>query len=317
MHLVFLDSYAMNPGDLDLSSFKRFGDVTDYPRTLPEEVVERSRNADILIINKVKLTATVLAELPRLRMVCVSATGYNIVDTEAAAKQGIVVCNAPDYSSPSVAQMVFALLLHVTNHVGFYAEENRKGRWSMCPDFCYQEEPTIELSGKVMGIVGMGHIGTSVAHIALALGLKVFALSSKSQDKLPEGVQKKSFSELFSGADIVTLHCPQKPETFQMINKNTLALMKPSAILINTARGGLVDELAVADALREKRLGAFAADVLNVEPPHPDCPLLQSPHVYLTPHIAWASFEARHRLVHICEDNIQAFLTGKPINVVS
>jgi glycerate dehydrogenase len=316
MNLVFLDSYAMNPGDMDLSAFRTFGAVTDYPRTAPEDVVARSKDAEILLINKVKLSAEILAQLPQLRMICVTATGYNIVDTKAASRLGIVVCNVPDYSSQSVAQMVFAFLLHITNHVAFYAAENRKGRWTASPDFCFQQDATIELSGKVMGIVGMGHIGVAVSRIALALGMHVWAVSSKSADRLPAGVLKKTLAEVLRGADVVSLHCPQTAETVKMMNKDTLSQMKPSAILINTARGGLIDEEAVAKALRARRLAAFAADVLTAEPPGKDCPLLTAPHAYLTPHIAWASYEARQRLVRICVDNVRAFIEGKPIHVV-
>ncbi len=317
MNIVFLDGHAMNPGDLDWGVFKRFGDVTVYERSDDKDVVLRSKDADILVINKVKITDSVMERLPRLKMVCVSATGYNVVDIEAARRRNVVVTNAPDYSSLSVAQMVFAHLLNICNCVEHYADANRCGAWSASPDFCYQDMTTVELSEKTMGIVGLGNIGSKVANIARAFGMKVLAYTSKSQEQLPEGIQKADLGTLLKNADVVSLHCPLTSETERLINYSNLRQMKRSAILINTSRGGLVDEEAVAKALEEGRLKAYAADVLSHEPPLANNPLLQEPHAFLTPHIAWATVEARQRLFRICEENIKAFVEGCPIHVVS
>ena len=317
MKIVILDSYAMNPGDLDWSSFQRFGEVKVYERSKPEEVITRSAGADILVVNKVKMTARVIESLPSLKMICVSATGYNVIDMEVAHRRGIVVTNAPDYSSQSVAQLVFAHLLNICNHTEHYAVSNRKGKWCTAPDFCYQDIPTVELAGKVMGIIGFGNIGSRVAQIALAFGMQVVAFTSKAQEQLPEGVLKVGLDSLLEMADVVSLHCPQTAETEQLINSRRLQQMKPSAILINTARGGLIDETAVAEALDSGKLKAYAADVLGEEPASASCPLLGKPNAFLTPHIAWATFEARQRLFRICEDNIEAFIEGHPVHVVS
>ena len=245
------------------------------------------------------------------------ATGYNVVDIEAARKHGIPVCNIPAYSTRSVAQMVFALLLAITNRVEHYAEENRKGRWSRNPDFCYWDTPLMELSGKKMGIVGLGHTGMATARIALAFGMEVYACTSKSPLQLGTDIRKSTMEELFSACDVISLNCPLTPETHHLVNPHTLALMKPGAILINTGRGPLVDEEAVAEALRNNTLAAYGADVTSTEPPSADHPLLSAPNAYLTPHIAWATREARLRLMDICERNIRAFLEGKPQNVVN
>ena len=317
MNIVFLDSYAMTQDDQNLSAFNLLGHVMNYERTSPSEVVPRSKDADILVINKIKVTAEVLELLPRLKMICVSATGYNVVDTEAARQHGIIVSNVPDYCSESVAQIVFAHLFNITNSVAHYAKANNDGRWCNSSDFCYQDVPTLQLAGKTMGIVGMGNIGSQVADIALALRMKVCAYTSKSQAQLPVGVEKKSLETLLSNSDVITLHCPLTANTENLINADRLRLMKPSAILINTARGPLINEAAVAEALLEGRLAAFAADVLCQEPPEKNCPLLHAPNVYLTPHIAWATYEARQKLIDVCAKNVSAFISGKPINVVN
>ena len=315
-HLVFLDSHAMNPGDMDMSCFKDLGKVTIYPRTMPEEVVARSEGADILIVNKVKITADIMGQLPDLRMVCVTATGCNNIDLAAAKEKGIVVCNAPDYSSQSVAQMVFAHLLQITNRIAEYAKAVRDGEWSASPDFCFQHAAVSELYGKTMGIIGFGNIGRRVSEIALAMGMNVLVVTSKAATDLPETICKKSLQEMLPHVDVLSLHCSLNPDTDKIINAKTLSAMKPSAILINTARGGVVDEKAVASALRSGKLRAYAADVMTAEPPSSDNPLLQAPNSYFTPHIAWASVEARRRLLYICEENIRAFLAGEPVNTV-
>jgi glycerate dehydrogenase len=246
----------------------------------------------------------------------VLATGYNVVDIEAAHQRGVIVTNVPAYSTESVAQMVFAHLLTVTNRTEHYAIQNRKGRWSNNPDFCYWDFPHMELAGKTFGIVGLGNIGRRVAEIALAFGMKVKAMTSKSQDQLPAGIEKADLQTLLSSADVLSLHCPLTDKTRHLINADTLRQMKPTAILINTGRGPLIDDQAVADALQEGRLGAFCADVLTTEPPASSNPLLTQTNAFITPHIAWASTEARIRLIQIATDNVRAFISDKPQNVV-
>lgn len=317
MNIVILDGHAMNPGDLDWGLFKHYGHVAVYDRSTAEEVVPHSKDADILVVNKVVISDSIMNLLPRLKMICVSATGYNIIDIAAARKRNIVVTNVPDYSSQSVAQMVFAHLLNICNSVGYYAEANRHGAWSTASDFCYQDKASVELAGKIIGIVGFGNIGSKVARIALAFGMKVLAFTSKPQDLLPEGIQKAGMEKLLETSDVVTLHCPQTPATTRLIDRNRLQMMKPTAVLINTSRGGLVDEEAVAEALNKKYLKAYAADVMPQEPPKASNRLLQEPNAFLTPHIAWATLEARQRLFKACAENIKAFVEGHPINVVS
>jgi glycerate dehydrogenase len=258
-----------------------------------------------------------MAQLPSLRYIGVLATGYNVVDLEAAREHGITVTNVPAYSTESVAQMVFSHLLTVTNHTEYYARENREGRWTASPDFCYWDMPLTELAGKTFGIVGLGNIGQRVAAIAHAFGMHVVAYTSKAADSLPSYVQKKSMDELLAESDVLSLHCPLTPDTKHLISSQTLQKMKPTAILINTGRGPLVCDQDVADALSAHRLQAFCADVLTDEPPHADNPLLRCPNAFITPHIAWASTEARSRLVAVAVNNVRAFVEGSPQNVVS
>lgn len=318
MNIVVLDGYGLNPGDLSWEGLARWGDVTVHPRTEPALVYERACEADILLTNKTPLDANMLQRLPRLKYIGVLATGYNVVDTEAARKLGITVCNIPAYSTASVAQAVFALLLTIVNRTEHYTDQIRNGNWSTCPDFCYWDTPLTELAGKKLGIVGLGHIGQAVARIAAAFGMKVLAVTSKPAGQLaPAGIGKRTLDELLEESDVVSLHCPLTPETRHLINADTLQRMKPGAILINTGRGPLVDETAVAETLNSNRLGAYGADVLSVEPPAPDNPLLSARNAYLTPHIAWATREARERLLSICLDNISAFVEGHPQNVVN
>lgn len=317
MKIVELDAYAANPGDLSWDGLRALGELTVYDRTSPDKVVERAREADAVLTNKVAFDEDTLAQLPHLKYIGVMATGYNVVDTEAARRRGIVVTNIPAYSTDSVAQMVFAHILNITNWVDHYARQNRNGRWSGNPDFCYWDAPLHELAGKTLGIVGLGHIGCKVARIAIDFGLDVFAYTSKNAASLPPGIQKTTMDGLFAVSDILTLHCPLSPQTHQLINRQNLARMKPGAILINTGRGPLVDEQAVAEALASGRLGAYGADVMENEPPAADNPLLAQPNAFITPHIAWATVEARQRLVDICVDNLKAFIAGAPINVVN
>ena len=317
MKIVILDGYTANPGDLSWDELKELGDLTVYDRTRPEETIARCKGADIVLTNKVVMSREVMEALPTLRYIGVLATGYNVVDIEAAREQGIIVTNVPAYSTESVAQMVFAHLLTVTNRTEHYAILNREGRWSTNSDFCYWDTELTELAGKTFGIVGLGNIGNRVAQIALAFGMKVKALTSKASEALPAGIEKASLEELLSTSDVVSLHCPLTDSTRQMINGQTLRLMKRSAILINTGRGPLVDDQAVADALEGGRLAAFCADVLTEEPPKADNPLLKQPNAFITPHIAWATREARSRLIQVATDNVRSFLSGKAINVVS
>ena len=313
MKICILDGYSLNPGDLDWSPVERLGDVTLFDRTPADKIVERAADADIVLTNKVPFSADTLRQLPRLRFICVLATGYNIIDTEAAARQGVVVANIPAYSTMSVAQMAFAHILNITNHVASYAREVADGKWTNCPDFCFWDSALTELAGKTMGIVGLGNTGMATARIAVAMGMKVVAMTSKSADTLPEGITPAPLDDVLASADVVSLHCPLTPSTRHLINAASIAKMKPSAILINTGRGPLVDEQAVADALNGGRLAAFGADVLSQEPPRGDNPLLSARNCFLTPHIAWATLEARTRLMRTATENVRQFIAGEPV----
>ncbi|SFG22797.1 D-2-hydroxyacid dehydrogenase [Prevotella sp. KH2C16] len=317
MKIVVLDAYSVNPGDLSWDGLKEMGEVVVYPRTAAGEILERSKDAEVILTNKVPFNVDTLSRLPKLKMIGVLATGFNIIDTEAARTRGIMVCNIPAYSTYSVAQMVFAHILNITNRVDSFARQNREGRWSQNPDFCYWDAPIHELAGKTIGIVGLGNIGCKVARIARDFGMDVFAYTSKNSADLPEGIQKTTMEGLLGVSDILTLHCPLTPETREMINKDSLCRMKRGAILINTGRGPLVNERDVASALASGQLGAYGADVMCSEPPAADNPLLSQPHAYLTPHVAWATCEARSRLMEIAVANVRAFAEGTPQNVVN
>lgn len=317
MKLVVLDGAGLNPGDLSWEDFEQFGELTVYPRTRPEDVVERAADAELVFTNKVVLDDNVMSALPKLKYIGVFATGYNVVDVKAAARRGIVVTNIPAYSTNSVVQMAFAHILNIVNRVDAYATEIRGGKWTRHPDFCYWNEPLHELAGMTIGIVGLGNIGMKMARIALDFGMDVFALTSKNAADLPDGIQKTTLEGLLGVSDIISLHCPLTDSTREMINANTLKKMRRGVILINTGRGPLVNEADVAAALESGQLAAYGADVMVDEPPHADNPLLAQPHAFLTPHNAWATVEARKRLVGIAVNNIKAFLDGCPINVVS
>jgi len=316
MRIVILDGYTANPGDLSWKPLEEIGELTVYDRTAPEETISRAKDADVVLTNKVCIRRSEMEQLPRLKYIGVLATGYNVVDMEAAHERGIVVTNVPAYSTESVAQMVFAHLLTVTNRTEHYAMQNRAGRWSASPDFSYSDTLLTELAGKTFGIVGLGNIGRRVAAIAHAFAMNVVALTSKAASELPPYIGKRTLDELLAESDVLSLHCPLTPDTRHLINRQTLQLMKSSAILINTGRGPLIDDEAVADALKANRLRAFCADVLTDEPPRADNPLLQCEQAFVTPHIAWASCEARVRLVDIAISNVRAFAEGKPQNVV-
>ena len=316
MKIVILDGYSANPGDLTWQELEKMGELTVYDRTTPSDTVARAAEADIVLTNKVVLGRKEMEQLPHLKYIGVLATGYNVVDVACAHERGIVVTNVPAYSTESVAQMVFAHLLTVTNRTEYYAMQNRQGRWTANPDFCYWDFPHMELAGKTFGVVGLGNIGRRVAEIALAFGMKVKALTSKAAEVLPVGIEKVSLEELLSSSDVLSLHCPLTEKTRHLINKETLRQMKSTAILINTGRGPLVDDQAVADALASKTLAAFCADVLTEEPPKADNPLLGQPNAFITPHIAWASTEARQRLLEVAIGNVRAFVNGTPQNMV-
>ena len=318
MKLTVLDGYCLNPGDLSWDGMRRFGELTVFDRTRAEEAAERAAGAEIVFTNKTPLTAAVLEQLPALRYIGVLATGYNIVDVAAARKRGIVVTNIPTYGTASVAQMVFALLLEHCHNVRLHAEAVRAGEWSRNPDWCFWKAPLAELAGKTMGIVGFGRIGRQVGRIADAMGMRVLA-SDTYQGNTPDwpGFRWAEADELLRESDVVSLHAPLFPETRGMINARTLALMKPTAILINTSRGPLIVDQDLADALNAGRLAGAGLDVLSIEPPAADNPLLSARNCLVTPHIAWATHEARSRLMDLAVENVAAFLAGKPVNVVS
>lgn len=317
MKIVILDAYTVNPGDLSWEDLETLADIEIYDRTQPDEIVTRCRGAEIVLTNKVVLNAEVLNMLPRLQYIGVLATGYNVVDLEQATRQNIVVTNIPAYSTESVAQMVFAHILNIVSRADYYAVENRHGRWSESPDFCYLDHNLFELYGKKIGIIGLGHTGMATARIAFGFGLKVLAFTSKDEDLLPDGIRKADIDDIFEECDIVSLHCPLTNDTHHLVNKERLVQMKPSAILINTGRGPLVNDQELAEALNDEEIAAYGADVLTIEPAKSDNPLLTAKNCYLTPHIAWATKEARQRLINICTDNIRAFIEGDPINVVN
>ena len=317
MKIIVLDGYGMNPGDLSWEALGQLGDLIVYDRTAPEKVIERAKDAEVVLTNKVVLSEATIRQLPKLKYIGVLATGYNVVDTNAARQCGVVVTNIPAYSTESVAQMTFAHILNIMNRVEHYAQQNRDGRWSSNPDFCYWDTPLPELAGKTIGIVGLGSIGKRVACIANAFGMKVFAYTSKNATDLPEGIQKTTLDGLFGVSDILTLHCPLTDATHEMINKESLGKMKPGAILINTGRGPLVNEQDVAEALHSGQLRAYGADVMCQEPPQADHPLLAEPNAFITPHVAWATYEARVRLMDIAVANVKAFIDDAPVNVVN
>ncbi len=317
MKIVVLDGYVLNPGDLSWKALQQLGELTVYDRTSPADVVSRIGDAEAVLTNKAVLDGEVLAQLPHLKYIGVLATGYNVVDVDVARRQGVVVTNVPAYSTESVAQTVFAHLLNITQRVGHYAALNREGAWSSVSDFSYYNTPLIELAGKRIGVVGYGNTGQAVTRIALAFGMKVSVFTSKPQSALPEGCVKADMDDVFRCSDVVTLHCPLTPDTDRLVNAARLSLMKPGAVLINTGRGGLVDEAALADALRSGKLLAAGLDVLTSEPPKADNPLLKLDNCFVTPHIAWATREARTRLMAQVAANVKAYIDGNVINNVA
>lgn len=317
MKIVVMDGKGVNPGDMSWKQIQQFGELIVYERTASEEIIDHVGDAVIVLTNKTVFDEDTIAKLKNVKYIGVLATGYNVVDLKAASKRGIVVTNIPAYSTDSVAQMTFAHILNVTNHVDHYARASRDGEWSRCPDFCYWDKPLVELAGKTIGIIGLGNIGMKVASIALNFGMNVIAYTSKEPKELPNGINKASIDNILSDSDIISLHCPLTKQTRELINKDSIAKMKRSVIVVNTGRGPLVNEEDVANALHNGLIGAYCADVMCSEPPSADNPLFVEQNAYITPHVAWASKEARIRLMDIAEKNIHSFLSGKPINVVN
>lgn len=317
MKIVILDGCAANSGDISWGSLEQYGELVVYDRTERDEVVSRIGDAEFITTNKTVIDREVMDACPNLRYIGVLATGYNVVDIEAAKEHGIVVTNVPEYSTDAVAQFTFSLLLEMANHVGAHNSSVMDGGWVRSKDFSYSVLPTMELAGKTMGVIGYGSIGRRVAEIAHAFGMNVL-VSSRTEKKLPDGgwIRWVSREELFAQSDVISIHCPLFPETAGMINRDTISLMKKSALIINTARGGCIVEQDLADALNEGRIAGAAVDVISQEPMAPDNPLLTARNMIITPHIAWAPKEVRERLLRIAGDNIGAFLNGTPINVV-
>jgi glycerate dehydrogenase len=316
-NIIVTDGRTLNPGDLQWQPLETLGTVQVYPHTTPEELLPRIVTADIIIVNKTPIHAPILKELHRLRCICVSATGYNNVDIITAAHQGIPVCNVSGYGTAAVAQHVFALLLEMTNAVARHDASVRAGDWSQQHDFCYTLQPIIELAGKTMGIYGLGRIGQQVARIAQAFGMHVLATHKQPMPKAQPDITFVDLPTLFQKSDVITLHAPLTPDNEGIVNKDLLQQMKPSAYLINTARGGLIAEMDLYNALTTNQLAGAALDVLSVEPPPVEHPLLHAPNCIVTPHNAWASRDARQRLLDETIANVAAFLQGKPRNVVN
>lgn len=314
MKIVVLDGYCLNPGDLSWEKLKLLGEVTIYDRTPANLTIERAKNADALLTNKTILNAENMAQMPNLKYIGVLATGYNVVDLNYTNKHKIVVTNIPAYSTSSVAQMVFAHILNITNSVDFHSQIVHNGEWTRSIDFCFWRKPQIELAGKTIGLVGLGNTGMATARIALAFGMKVIAVTSRKE--LSNDIKSVSYNELWQQSDIISLHCPLCADTKQIINADNLSQMKPTAILINTGRGPLIDEQALANALNTGKIAAAAVDVLSTEPPKADNPLLTARNCFITPHIAWATAEARQRLMNIAVGNLQSFINGNAVNVV-
>ncbi|MBZ4678577.1 MAG: glycerate dehydrogenase [Shewanella sp.] len=315
LKIVVLDGFCLNPGDLDWSPLKALGELSVYDRTPAELVLQRAQGADVLLTNKTVLGAQQLAALPGLKYVGILATGTNVVDLQAAGDLGITVTNVPGYGPDAVAQMVFAHLLYHTQQVAQHHQAVAAGAWSQCADFCFTLSPLMSLSGKVMGIVGYGDIGSRVANIARAMGMRVLLHTRTERHDLAEGISWAPLEQLYREADVISLHCPLTAATEKMINQDSLQLLKPGVILINTARGGLVDETALATALNQGKLRA-GVDVLSSEPPMPDNPLLKAKGVSISPHNAWATREARQKLLDIAVDNLRAFIDGDSVNQV-
>ena len=315
--IVVLDGYTLCPGDLTWEPLKAVGDVTVYDRTPADEVIARIGDAPVVLTNKTVFTREVMSACPNLKYIGVLATGYNVVDIAAAAEKGIVVTNVPAYSTQAVAQHTMALLLHSASHVALYDAQVKQGGWAKCPDFCFYAAPSVELAGKTLGLVGFGSIGRTVARTAQALGMNVMIHTrTERPEQLGEGMRFVTLNELFETSDVITLHCPLTADNKGLIGEAAIEKMKPGVRIINTARGPLVDSEAMAKALRAGRVACYMTDVMDVEPPKADNPLLSAPNMVITPHVAWAPYETRERLLTIAVGNVEAFLSGAPRNVV-
>jgi glycerate dehydrogenase len=317
MKIVVIDGYTLNPGDLTWDDLRALGKCEIHERSTDAELLSRSLEAEILLTNKMEVRARHMERLPKLRYIGVTATGYNIVDVAVARERNIVVTNVPAYGTASVAQMTFALLLELCHRTGHHAQTVRDGRWASSPDFCYWDFPLVELDGLTMGIIGLGRIGHAVARLAQAFGIKVIAAGRSKPADLPAEIAWADLETLLRTSDVVSLHCPLTPETKHMINAERLKLMKPTAFLLNTSRGPLIDEAALAAALHAGQIAGAGLDVLSVEPPPADHPLYAAPNCFITPHISWATRAARSRLMRVAVENVRAFIDGKPQNVVS
>lgn len=317
MKIVILEGHAVNPGDLSWDVLNQFGEVTVYPRTPYEQAAERIGDAEIVVINKTNYNAALMDACPSVKLICVLATGYNVVDCDAAKARGIRVCNVPAYSTNSVAQFTFALLLELCHQVGAHSQAVHRGDWSNCPDFCFWYTPQTELIGKTIGIIGFGSIGQTVGKIAKAFGLNVLAYSRSIREEGKAIAEYVSLDELLARADIISLHCPMTPQTDKLINAETISKMKDGVIVLNTARGGVVDEDAVAFALGTGKISGYGADVVSAEPISPLNPLLTAPNTILTPHMAWAPTEARQRVIDITTKSIAGYLSGNIVNCVN
>lgn len=316
MKIVILDGFTAVRNDLNWDMLNEFGEVIAYDRTSPNQTAERCADAEIVLTNKVIMNADIINALPKLKYIGVLATGYNVVDLEATKQRGIVVTNIPAYSTDSVAQLIFAHLLNVVHRIDYYTNENHNGRWSKEIDVNYLDHSPCELAGKQIAFIGLGNIGITAIRIAQAFGMKPVVVTSRPESDMPENVRKVSYEEAFSTSDIISLTCPLNEKTKHLINEKTLNMMQPHAIVINTSRGPIVDDNAMAEALKSGKIAAFCTDVLTQEPPVDGNPLFGAPNCYITPHVAWATFEARKRLVNICADNVRAFINGTPKNVV-
>jgi len=315
MNIVILDSFTTNPGDLSWAPLESLGSLVAHDRTDDADIVPRARDAEIVLTNKTLLSRGVIAALPRLKCICVLATGYNVVDVAAAKEHGVTVCNVPEYSTPNVAQAVFALLLELTNRTGHHDRTVHDGRWAACDDFCYWDGELVELAGLTLGIVGYGRIGQAVARVGRAFEMRILAHRRQATGPI-DGGEYADLDRLFAESDVVSLHCPLTPATRELVNAARLARMKPTALLINTARGGLVNEADLAAALDAGTIAGAGLDVLSVEPPSAANPLLRARNCVITPHIAWATRNARRRLIEATAGNVAAFLAGRPQNVV-
>lgn len=317
MNIVNLDGHTTNPGDQSWEWLSKYGSYKTYERTDDNEIIERAKDAEILIINKTTITADILEKLPKLKFIALQSTGYNVVDTQATRDKNIVVSNIPAYSTNAVAQLVFAFILQISNKVSLHSDAVFNGEWCSCPDFCFWKAPLFELEGKTIGIIGFGSIGQKVASIASSFGMKVIINTPHPKPNKFKEYKFIEFDELLKQSDIITCHCPLTPETTNLIDDNSINKMKKSVILINTSRGPVIDDVALANALNNDRIQAAGLDVLKIEPPSEDNPLLKAKNCFITPHIAWAAYETRARLLSILESNIKAFIEGNPQNVVN